>query len=198
MTSGIVSGPDMAAGTKIPGQGVNLALATWTFAINFWAWNLIGPLSATYSKAMSLTSTQTALLVATPILVGSVGRIPVGALTDRFGGRMMFATVSLVTIAPVLLVAFAGSIDSYVLLLVFGFFLGIGGTTFAIGIPFAKAWYEPSRRGFATGVFGAGMGGTALSAFFTPRFVDLVRLRTGACHHRGRVGADRVAGLDAE
>jgi NNP family nitrate/nitrite transporter-like MFS transporter len=171
MTSGIVSGPEVAVGTKIPGQGVNLALATWTFAINFWAWNLIGPLSSTYSKEMSLTSTQTALLVATPILVGSVGRIPIGALTDRFGGRMMFATVSLVTIAPVLLVAFAGSIDSYALLLVFGFFLGIGGTTFAIGIPFAKAWYAPSRRGFATGVFGAGMGGTALSAFFTPRFV---------------------------
>ena len=158
-----------AAGT--PGQGLNLALATWTFAINFWAWNLIGPLSATYTKAMSLTSTQAALLVATPILVGSVGRIPVGALTDRFGGRLMFTVVSLATIAPVLLVAFAGSIDSYVLLLVFGFFLGIGGTTFAIGIPFAKAWYQPSRRGFATGVFGAGMGGTALSAFFTPRVV---------------------------
>ena len=156
---------------QLNGQGVNLALATWTFAINFWAWNLIGPLSATYTKDMSLTSTQAALLVATPILVGSVGRIPVGALTDRFGGRVMFAVVSLVTIAPVLLVAFAGSIDSYVLLLVFGFFLGIGGTTFAIGIPFAKAWYEPARRGFATGVFGAGMGGTALSAFFTPRFV---------------------------
>lgn len=56
---------------------MNLALATWTFAINFWAWNLIGPLSATYTKDMSLTSTQAALLVATPILVGSVGRIPV-------------------------------------------------------------------------------------------------------------------------
>ena len=84
---------------------MNLALATWTFAINFWAWNLIGPLSATYTKDMALTSTQAALLVATPILVGSVGRIPVGALTDRFGGRVMFAIVSVVTIAPVLLVA---------------------------------------------------------------------------------------------
>ena len=179
---------------QLNGQGVNLALATWTFAINFWAWNLIGPLSATYTKAMSLTSTQAALLVATPILVGSVGRIPVGALTDRFGGRIMFAVVSLVTIVPVLLVAFAGSIDSYVLLLVFGFFLGIGGTTFAIGIPFAKAWYEPSRRGFATGVFGAGMGGTALSAFFTPRFVIWFGYVTGARHHRRRAGADRAAG----
>ena len=126
MTSEIVSGPQVAVGTRaVPGQGVNLALATWTFAINFWAWNLIGPLSSTYSKEMSLTSTQTALLVATPILVGSVGRIPIGALTDRFGGRMMFATVSLVTIAPVLLVAFAGSIDPDALLLVFGFFLKV-------------------------------------------------------------------------
>ncbi|ACV77310.1 nitrate/nitrite transporter [Nakamurella multipartita] len=154
------------------GQGRNLALATWTFAINFWAWNLIGPLSTPYATAMSLSSTQTALLVATPILVGSVGRIPVGALTDRYGGRTMFMVVSVVSIAPVLLVAFAGAIDSYVLLLIFGFFLGIAGTAFAVGIPFVNAWYPPARRGFATGVFGIGMGGTALSAFFTPRFVN--------------------------
>ena len=47
----------------------------------------------------------------------------------------------------------------------------MAGTTFAVGIPFVNAWFEPARRGFATGVFGAGMGGTALSAFFTPRLV---------------------------
>lgn len=166
---GVRSAPD---GAKPPGQGLNLALATWTFAINFWAWNLIAPLSSTYTKAMSLSTSQTALMVATPILVGSVGRIPVGALTDRFGGRRMFTALSLISIVPVLLVAFAGHINSYVLLLVFGFFLGIAGTAFAVGIPFVNAWYGPARRGFATGVFGAGMGGTALSAFFTPRFVN--------------------------
>jgi NNP family nitrate/nitrite transporter-like MFS transporter len=163
-----VSGPPSR---PVPGQALNLALATWTFAITFWAWNLIGPLSTLYAKAMSLTTSQTALLVAIPILVGAVGRIPVGALTDRFGGRLMFTVISLISIIPVLLVAFAGAIDSYVLLLVFGFLLGIAGTTFAVGIPFVNAWYQPARRGFATGVFGAGMGGTALSAFFTPRFV---------------------------
>ena len=145
-------------------------LATWTFAITFWAWNLIGPLSSLYTKALSLSTSQTALLVAIPILVGAVGRIPVGALTDRFGGRRMFTVIATISIVPVLLVAFAGAIDSYILLLIFGFFLGIAGTTFAVGIPFVNAWYEPAGRGFATGVFGAGMGGTALSAFFTPRF----------------------------
>lgn len=55
-------------------QGLNLALATWVSAINFWAWNLIGPLSTTYAKQMSLSSTETSLLVATPILVGALGR----------------------------------------------------------------------------------------------------------------------------
>ncbi|MGW5922247.1 nitrate/nitrite transporter [Nocardia fluminea] len=153
-------------------RGANLALATWVSAINFWAWNMIGPLSTIYAGELSLSSTQTSMLVATPILVGSLGRIVVGALTDRFGGRVMFIAICLASILPVLAVGAAGRAGSYPLLLVFGFFLGIAGTVFAVGIPFANNWYEPARRGFATGVFGAGMVGTALSAFFTPRFVN--------------------------
>ena len=152
-------------------QGMNLALATWVSAINFWAWNMIGPLSTTYASDLSLSSTEASMLVATPILVGSVGRIFIGALTDRFGGRTMFIAVSLASIIPVLAVGGAGVARSYPLLLVCGFFLGIAGTIFAVGIPFANNWYPPARRGFATGVFGMGMVGTALSAFFTPRFV---------------------------
>jgi NNP family nitrate/nitrite transporter-like MFS transporter len=149
-----------------------LILATWVSAINFWAWNMIGPLSTRYAENLSLTSTKASVLVATPILVGSLGRIAVGAMTDRFGGRAMFIAISAASILPVLAVGFAGSIDSYVLLVVFGFFLGVAGTIFAVGIPFASNWYDASRRGFATGVFGMGMVGTALSAFFTPRFVN--------------------------
>ncbi|WP_028658597.1 nitrate/nitrite transporter [Nocardioides insulae] len=154
------------------GQTKNLALATWAFAISFWAWNMIAPLAVRYAEAIDLDSTEKSILIATPVLVGSVGRIPAGALTDRFGGRVMMTILLLITAPVVVLVAVAGNMDSYALLLVFGFFLGIGGTTFAVGIPFVNAWYEPSRRGFATGVFGAGMGGTALSSFFTPRFVE--------------------------
>src|SRR5690606_30148259 len=99
-------------------------------------------------------------------------RIAAGALADRFGGRLMMPVLMLAATPFVLLIAVAGEAESFVLLVVFGFFLGIAGTTFAVGIPFLNAWYAKSRRGFATGVFGAGMGGTALSAFFTPRFVD--------------------------
>jgi NNP family nitrate/nitrite transporter-like MFS transporter len=120
---------------------------------------------------MGLDSTQASLLIATPVLVGSLGRILTGAFTDRFGGRLMFTLLTAASAVPVVLVALAGVMGSYALMLAFGFLLGIAGTTFAIGIPFVNAWYEPSKRGFATGLFGAGMGGTALSAFFTPRMV---------------------------
>ncbi|MCR5979521.1 MFS transporter [Gordonia jinghuaiqii] len=158
--------------TTTGSQSLNLALATAAFAISFWAWNLIGPLGVVYTDQLDLSATQKSVVVAIPILVGSLGRILTGALTDRLGGRLMFTVLLVVTIPFVLLVAAAGHFDSYPLLLVAGFFLGIAGTTFAVGIPFVNAWYDTSRRGFATGVFGAGMGGTALSAFFTPRFVS--------------------------
>ncbi len=81
--------------------------------------------------------------------------------------------------------ALAGSMGSYPLLLIAAFFLGIAGTTFAVGIPFVNGWYAASRRGFATGLFGAGMGGTALSAFFTPRFVRWFGYVTTHLIHRG-------------
>ncbi len=156
------------------GQTKNLILALLGFTITFWAWNIIAPLGVQYSTQLGLSATQQSLLVAMPVLVGSLGRVPVGALTDRYGGRLMFTVLTLASAIPVLLVAFAGSLKSYPLLLVFGFFLGMAGTTFAVGIPFVNAWFEPARRGFATGVFGAGMGGTALSAFFTPRLVKSI------------------------
>ena len=166
-----MSTAEQPTGGELSGQGKNLALATFAFAVTFWAWNIIGPLGVRYTEEMHLSGTQKALLVATPVLVGSVGRIPVGALTDRYGGRLMFPLITLLVVPFVLLVAVAGQAKSFPMMLIFGFFLGIAGTTFAIGIPFVNQWYTKDRRGFATGIFGAGMGGTALSAFFTPRMV---------------------------
>lgn len=151
----------------------NLALATFVSMVNFWAWNVIGPMSSKLSDEMGLTASQSAVLVAMPVLVGSLGRIPVGALTDKFGGRLMFLVVSLASIIPVLAVGIFGDANRYVALLAAAFLLGIAGTVFTVGIPFVNAWYPPERRGFATGVFGAGMVGTAVSAFFTPRFVNM-------------------------
>ncbi|MFI1994512.1 MFS transporter [Actinoplanes sp. NPDC020271] len=157
--------------------GVMLALATIGFAVNFWAWALLSPLAARFTTALHLSSFQQSLLVAVPVVVGSLGRIPVGALTDKFGGRIMFPLVSLATIVPVLYLGLFGH-DSLAAILVGGFFLGIGGTAFAVGVPFVNAWFPPERRGFAVGVFGMGMGGTAISALTTVKLVNANSLRT--------------------
>ena len=152
-----------------------LAVATAGFAVNFWAWALIGPLGAFFSGRLELDAVQTSLLVAVPVVVGSLGRIPVGALTDRFGARVMFPLVSGLTIVPVLFVGYVAH-DSYALLLLGGLVLGLGGTTFAIGVPLVSAWFPPAKRGTALGVFGAGMGGTAIAAFTTVQLKDAVGL----------------------
>lgn len=158
------TGGGSAAGTG-PRPAVMLATATIGFAVTFWAWALLGPIAATLREQLGLSSFQQALLVAVPVIVGSVGRIPVGALTDRLGARRMFPVVALLTVLPVLYLGhLADSLTGY---LIGGFFLGLGGTTFAVGVPFVNAWYPPARRGLALGVFGAGMGGTAIAAFST-------------------------------
>ncbi|PZS26618.1 MAG: MFS transporter [Pseudonocardiales bacterium] len=147
-----------------------LALATVGFAVNFWAWALLSPLAPSLKGALHLSAFSQALLVAVPVIVGSVGRIPVGALTDRFGGRVMFPVVSFLTVIPVLFIGYAGH-SSLAALLAGGFFLGVAGTAFAVGVPFVSAWFPPERRGFAVGIFGVGMGGTAISALTTVKLV---------------------------
>jgi MFS transporter, NNP family, nitrate/nitrite transporter len=163
-----ISGPP-AEDLRTGSPGVMLALATLGFAVNFWAWALVSPLGPLFREQGtlgSLSESDVALMVAVPVLVGSLGRILVGALTDRYGGRVMFPVISAITIVPVLFLGFV-ALDSFTLILVGGFVLGIAGTSFAVGVPFVNAWFPPERRGLAVGIFGAGMGGTAISALTT-------------------------------
>ncbi|WP_156250439.1 nitrate/nitrite transporter [Pseudactinotalea terrae] len=151
-----------------------LGVATLGFVVNFWAWALLSPLGPKFRQEgllADLTQSDVALLVAVPVVVGSLGRVVVGALTDRYGGRVMFPAVSVLTVLPILFLAFF-ALDSYTLILVGGFFLGIGGTAFAVGVPFVNAWFPPQQRGLAIGIFGAGMGGTAISALTTVKLYD--------------------------
>jgi NNP family nitrate/nitrite transporter-like MFS transporter len=175
---GTVRAPDAEQEpTRAP--GLMLAVATLGFALNFWAWALLSPLGPLFrdqGTLGALSESDVALLVAVPVVVGSLGRIVVGALTDRYGGRVMFPLVSAVTILPILFLSYV-ALDSYALILVGGFVLGIAGTAFAVGVPFVNAWFPPQRRGLAVGIFGAGMGGTAISALTT------VKLYGNVGHH---------------
>ncbi|MET9497531.1 MFS transporter [Streptomyces sp. NPDC006552] len=145
----------------------NLIVATLGFALTFWAWNLIAPLAGVFGSDLKLSSFAQSFLVAVPVLVGSLGRIPVGALTDRYGARLLFPLISALTIVPVLLVIPAR--HNFGAMIAVAFLLGLGGTTFAIGIPLVNSWFPPAHRGLALGIFGMGMGGVALSGYFTPR-----------------------------
>ncbi|HEU4425717.1 MAG TPA: MFS transporter [Pilimelia sp.] len=165
-----VARPAPAGATKTLGAAANLTLATVGFMVNFWAWALLGPLGPGIKERLGLSFAAQSLLVAVPVIVGSVGRIPVGALTDRFGARVMFPLVSLATVLPVLILAYVQ--DSYWAMIAAGFFLGIGGTAFAVGVPLVSGWYPPARRGFAIGVFGIGTAGTAIANFTTVRLAD--------------------------
>ncbi len=164
-------GTEAARGTPEVTEGTRwlmLALATVGFAVNFWAWALLSPLGPLFQEQGTLgelSDSDVSLMVAVPVIVGSLGRIVVGGLADRFGGRIMFPLVSGVTIVPILFLGFVA--DTFAAFLVGGFFLGIAGTAFAVGVPFVNAWFPPARRGLAIGIFGAGMGGTAISALTT-------------------------------
>ena len=148
-----------------------LGVATAGFTVNFWAWALISPLGPFFAAELHLSSLEKSLLVAVPVIVGSLGRIPVGALTDRYGARRLFPLVTALTILPVLFLGYVAS-DSYGLMLLGGFVLGLGGTTFAIGVPLVNGWVPAAKRGTALGIFGVGMGGTAISAFTTVKLKD--------------------------
>jgi NNP family nitrate/nitrite transporter-like MFS transporter len=147
----------------------NLVLATVAFAVAFVGWSLIAPLAKRFQDDLDLSNTRTLMLTAVPVVLGSVLRIPVGALTDRFGGRVMFPVVLGLSAIPA---AIFGFVDGYAALIVVGFFLGVAGSSFAVGVPFVAGWYAKERQGFALGVYGMGNIGTAVAAFSAPAIVN--------------------------
>jgi NNP family nitrate/nitrite transporter-like MFS transporter len=110
-------------------------------------------------------------LLAVPVIVGSLGRIGFGMLTDKFGGKMLFAVISALTAIPVFALTFAADYQQFV---VTAIFLGFGGAAFVVGVPFISAWFPPQRRGFVLGVYSMGNAGTALSGFATPGLANTV------------------------
>jgi MFS transporter, NNP family, nitrate/nitrite transporter len=144
-----------------------LGLATAAFTVCFFAWSMLGPLGPTLQKNLDLSEFQLAIAVAIPVVLGSVMRIPMGILTERYGGRRTFTALMAYSVVP--LVLFALFHDSFASVVVIGFLLGITGSSFAVGVPFVNRWYPKERQGFALGLYGMGMGGTVLAALTAPK-----------------------------
>lgn len=157
----------IAAKTSQEGQGSgrNLALATAAFALCFSAWGMLAPLAPKVQEKLDLSDTETAIMIAIPVVLGSLLRIPLGWLTDKLGGRVVFTFMLVYSAGAALLIGLA---TSYVALLGAGFLLGVAGASFAVGVPFVADWYPQKRQGFAIGVYGAGNIGTAVAAFSVP------------------------------
>src|SRR5215472_7813719 len=153
-----------------------LALGTGAFALCFAVFGSLSAMMPILSRQMHLTAIQKSIAVAVPVLLGSVGRIPLGMLTDRRGGRSIFTLVMVLTIIPAFLM---GGVGDYTHLIVYGFLIGIGLASFSVGVGFVSGWYSAERQGFALGVYGAGNIGQSLAAFGAPLLAAAYGFRWG-------------------
>jgi NNP family nitrate/nitrite transporter-like MFS transporter len=148
-----------------------LAAATALLTLNFWAWSLISPLGTAYAAAFSLSPFMLSALVATPVMVGSLGRVPLGLLADRYGGRRVLGAVCVISAVVVLALVSADTVPQ---LFLTAFVLGVAGASFAAGVPFVNAWFKKRERGLALGIYALGNAGTAVSGLLTPRFTTAI------------------------
>ena len=145
--------------------GRHLALGTLAFGLCFAAWGLVSAFAVRFRDRLGLSGTETALLVAVPVLLGGVARLPMGMLTDRLGGRVVMSVLMAAVAVPVALVPEA---SSYRTLLVAAFFLGLAGSSFSVGVGYVSRWSPPEKQGGVLGVYGLGTIGQSAAVFLGP------------------------------
>jgi NNP family nitrate/nitrite transporter-like MFS transporter len=142
-----------------------LTMNTLAFTVNFAVWTMFSIIGIKIKSELGLNNTEFGLLVATPILTGSLTRLPLGIMTDRFGGRIVFFIQMLLVAIPTYGLAFANQYWQY---LIIGLFVGLAGGSFAVGIAYTSAWFSKERQGTAMGIFGAGNAGAAVTNLVAP------------------------------
>jgi MFS transporter, NNP family, nitrate/nitrite transporter len=142
-----------------------LAMNTLAFTVNFAIWTMFSIIGIRIKSELGLNDTEFGLLVATPILTGSLVRLPLGVLTDRFGGRIVYFIQMLLVAIPTYGLAFATQYWQY---LAIGLFVGLAGGSFAVGIAYTSAWFPKEKQGTAMGIFGAGNAGAAVTNLVAP------------------------------
>ena len=148
--------------------GQVLASSTISFTICFAIWMMFAVLGIPIKTMLGLNETQFGLLAAMPVLSGSLVRVPLGIWCDKYGGRIVFFLLMLVSVIPVYLI---GKATVYWQFLVLGLIVGIVGGSFSVGTPYVARWFSKERRGLAMGIFGAGNSGSALTKFVAPAII---------------------------
>jgi NNP family nitrate/nitrite transporter-like MFS transporter len=158
-----------APGASLKRQQWSVAISsTVAFTVCFAVWMMFAVIGIPIKKMLDLNATQFGLLTATPVLTGSLVRVPLGMWTDKYGGRIVFFALMLATVIPIWLITYA---TEYWHFLVLGLFVGLAGGSFSVGTPYVARWFDKRHQGFAMGVFGAGNSGAAVTKFVAPALV---------------------------
>jgi MFS transporter, NNP family, nitrate/nitrite transporter len=142
-----------------------LIVSTWSFTVCFMVWMMFGVIGIPIRQMLDLNATQFGLLMATPVLTGSLVRVPLGIWTDRYGGRIVMALLMAVTVPAIWLMAYATQFWHF---LAIGLFVGLAGGSFSVGTPYVARWFPKRQQGMAMGVYGAGNSGSAVNKFVAP------------------------------
>ncbi len=159
-----------------------LTMSTLAFTLCFAAWTLNGVLVTflVENGVFRWDQAQIGWLIGIPVLTGSLMRLPVGLLTDKFGGRKVYTILLLLSAIPMYLLS---SVDSYAGFVWASLGFGLSGAAFAVGIAFTSVWFSKERQGTALGVFGAGNAGSAITSMGAPLLLKKLTL-AGTQHRR--------------
>ena len=142
-----------------------LASSTLAFTVCFAVWTIFSIIGIKIKADLELNDTEFGLLVATPILTGSLSRVFLGVWTDQYGGRLVFSLQMIITAVAAYLLT---NVSTYPMFLLAALGLGLAGGSFAVGIAYVSTWYPPEQQGTALGIFGMGNVGAAITNFGAP------------------------------
>ena len=142
-----------------------LIVSTLAFTTCFMVWMMFGVIGIPLKKTLGLNATEFGLLTATPVLTGSLIRVPLGIWTDKYGGRIVMACLMALTVPAIWMMSYT---TAYWHFLVIGLFVGLAGGSFSVGTPYVARWFPRKRQGMAMGVYGAGNSGAAVNKFVAP------------------------------
>ena len=142
-----------------------LIVSTLAFTVCFMVWMMFGVIGIPIKKMLGLNATQFGLLMATPVLTGSLIRVPLGIWTDKYGGRVVMACLMALTVPAIWTMSYA---TEYWHFLTIGLFVGLAGGSFSVGTPYVARWFPKNKQGTAMGIYGAGNSGAAVNKFVAP------------------------------
>lgn len=143
-------------------------MSTLAFTVCFMAWMMFAVIGVPIKAQLGLNETEFGILIATPVLTGSLIRVPLGMWTDKFGGRIVFFVLMLTVVIPIWMISWA---TEYWHFLVTGLFVGMAGGSFTVGIAYCARWFPKKQQGLAMGIFGAGNTGAAVTKLVAPIIV---------------------------